>query len=183
MKAPASAFNPRPQWARTSATTDSRTWADARSRPQAHIPYTTSASTRSGYLAAIAAASWPPCEAPNRRKRSAPTASATASAAATCPSNDRSTPIPVRQTAPGLVIADHGEPLGQLLHEAAERAQLQLPAQMADPARIEHQRRASARCRVSDAARGRAAVPDIRPHPSRLTPPASAVKKQSARAP
>lgn len=57
-------------------------------------------------------------------------------------------PIPIQQAAPGLVIADHGEPLSQPLHEAAELAQLLLPAQMADPARIEQQRRASARCRV-----------------------------------
>ena len=55
-KAPASALSPRPQWARTSATTESRTPVGARSRPLAHIPYSTSASTRSGYLAAIAAA-------------------------------------------------------------------------------------------------------------------------------
>ena len=55
--APVSAFSPRPQWARTSATTDFLTSAGARSLPLAHIPYTTSASTRSGYLAAIAAAS------------------------------------------------------------------------------------------------------------------------------
>ena len=56
-KAPASAFSPRPQWARTSATTESLTSAGARSLPLAHVPYSTSASTRSGYLAAIAAAS------------------------------------------------------------------------------------------------------------------------------
>ena len=55
--APANAFNPRPQWARTSATTEFRTSAGARSLPLAHIPYSTSASTRSGCLAAIAAAS------------------------------------------------------------------------------------------------------------------------------
>ena len=56
-KAPASAFSPRPQCARTSATTDFRTSAGARSRPLAHIPYTASASTRPGCFAAIAAAS------------------------------------------------------------------------------------------------------------------------------
>ena len=54
--APVSAFNPKPQWARTSATTESRTSVGARSLPLAHIPYSTSASTRSGYRAAIAAA-------------------------------------------------------------------------------------------------------------------------------
>jgi hypothetical protein len=36
-------------------------------------------------------------------------------------------PIPVQQAAPGLVIADHGEPLGQALHQAAKPAQLLLP--------------------------------------------------------
>jgi hypothetical protein len=44
--------------------------------------------------------------------------------------------VPVRQAAPGLVIADHGKPLSQTLDEAAEGEQLQLPAQMGDPARI-----------------------------------------------
>jgi hypothetical protein len=41
---------------RTRATTDLRTSAGNRSLPLAHIPYTTSASTRPGYRAAIAAA-------------------------------------------------------------------------------------------------------------------------------
>ena len=99
---PVSAFSPRPQFAPTSATTDSLTSAGARSAPLAHVPYTTSASTRSGYRAAIAAASCPPCDAPNRRKRLAPTASATASAAATCPSNDRSIPSRPDRPHPGL---------------------------------------------------------------------------------
>jgi hypothetical protein len=45
-------------------------------------------------------------------------------------------PVPVRQAAPGLVKADHREPLRQPFDEAAERAQLQLPAQMGDPARL-----------------------------------------------
>ena len=85
-------------------------------------------------------------------------------------------PVPVGQAAPGLVIADHGEPLGQALDEGAEGEQLQLPAQVGDPARIAQQRRAGARRRVGDPAGRRAAVPDPRPHPSRLALPASAVK-------
>ena len=36
-------------------------------------------------------------------------------------------PVPVGQAAPGLVIADHGKPLGQPVDEAAEGEQLQLP--------------------------------------------------------
>ena len=87
-------------------------------------------------------------------------------------------PVPVRQSAPGLVVADHGESLGQTLDKGAEGVQLKLPAQMGDPARLEQQRRASARRRVGDAARGRSTVPDPRPHASRLAPPAISVKKQ-----
>ena len=68
MKDSVIALSPRPQWARTSATTDSLTAGGARSLPLAQVPYRTSASTRSGCLAAMAAAIWPPCEAPNRRK-------------------------------------------------------------------------------------------------------------------
>jgi hypothetical protein len=85
-------------------------------------------------------------------------------------------PVPVRQAAPGLVIADHGELLGQPLHEAAERKQVHLRAQIGDPARITQQCRANTRRGVSDTTRGRDAVPDPRPHPSRLAPPADAVK-------
>jgi len=77
-----------------------------------------------------------------------------------------------------LVVADHGEPLRQPLDEGAVGKQLQLPAQMGNPARVEQQRRASTRRRIGDAARGRGAVPDPRPHPSRLAPPAGAVKEQ-----
>jgi len=77
-------------------------------------------------------------------------------------------PVPVGQAAPGLVIADHGKPLGQTLDEAAEREQLKLPAQMGNPARVAQQRRTGAHRRVGDAARRCAAVPDRRHHPSRL---------------
>ena len=99
---PVSTFEPRPQCARIRATTESRTAGGARSAPQAHIPYRASASTRPGYRAAIAAASWPPCDAPNRLNRLAPAASATASAAATCASNDRSAPCRSDSPQPGL---------------------------------------------------------------------------------
>ena len=87
-------------------------------------------------------------------------------------------PVAAGQAAPGLVVPDHGEPLSQALEEGAEGEQFQLPAEMGDPARIAQQRRPRARCRVSDAARGRVAVPDPQPHPSRLAPAASAVKEQ-----
>ena len=95
-------FDPMPQWARTSATMDSLTSAGARSPPLAQVPYSTSASTRSGCRAAIAAAIWPPCDAPNTRNRSARTASATARAAATWASNDRSIPSRSDRPHPGL---------------------------------------------------------------------------------
>jgi hypothetical protein len=101
MKMPASTFDPRPQWARISATMESLTSGGARSAPLAHVPYRTSASTRSGHLAAIAAASWPPCDAPNKEKRPAPAASAIARAAI-CPSNDRSIPSRSDRPHPGL---------------------------------------------------------------------------------
>ena len=52
--------------------------------------------------------------------------------------------VSIGQTAPGLVIADHGEPLGQTPDKGAERVQLELPAQMGDPARVQQQRRAVA---------------------------------------
>ena len=42
--------------------------------------------------------------------------------------------VPVRQATPGLVEADHGEPLSQPLHEIAEAKQLQLLTQIGDPA-------------------------------------------------
>ena len=64
--------------------------------------------------------------------------------------------------------------------KAAEGKQLQLPAQMGNPARVEQQRRPSARRRVRDAPRRRAAVHDPRPHRSRVTPPAGAVKEQQS---
>ena len=102
MNIPVSTFDPRPQCARTSATIESLTSAGARSAPLAQVPYSTSDSTRSGHLAAIAAASWPACEAPNRLNRPARAASATASAAATCPSNDRSIPSRSDRPHPGL---------------------------------------------------------------------------------
>ena len=99
---PVSTFDPRPQWALIRATIESLTSGGARSRPAAHVPYTTSASTRSGYRAAIAAASWPPWDAPNRLNRPAPAASATARAAVTCASKDRSTPSRSDSPQPGL---------------------------------------------------------------------------------
>jgi len=54
---PVSTFDPSPQWARISATIEFLTSGGARSAPLAHIPYSTSAWTRSGCFAAIAAAS------------------------------------------------------------------------------------------------------------------------------
>jgi len=51
---------------------------------------------------------------------------------------------------------------------------------MRNPARVEQQRRPSARRRVRDAPRRRAAVHDPRPHRSRVTPPAGAVKEQQS---
>jgi hypothetical protein len=45
-------------------------------------------------------------------------------------------PVPVRQPASGLVVADHREPLGQPRHETGEGEQLQLPAQVGDPAGV-----------------------------------------------
>ena len=95
-------FSPRPQFACIRDTIESLTSRGARSAPLAHIPYSTSASTRSGNLAATAAAIWPPCDAPNKQKRSTRTASATASAVATCPSNDRSTESLSERPHPGL---------------------------------------------------------------------------------
>jgi hypothetical protein len=86
-------------------------------------------------------------------------------------------PVPVRQSAPGLVVADHGEPLGQPPDKGAEGVKLKLPAQMGDPARLEQQRRTGARRRVGDAARGRSTVPDRRPHASRLASSAISVKE------
>ena len=62
--------------------------------------------------------------------------------------------VPVGQAAAGLVVADHGEPLRQVLDKGAERVQFQLPAQVRDPAGVDKQRRTCAGCRVGDAARG-----------------------------
>ena len=86
-------------------------------------------------------------------------------------------PVALGQAAPGLVVPDHGEPLSQAREEGAEGEQFQLPVEMGDPAGIAQQRRPRARCRVSDTARGRVAVPDPRPHPSRLAPAADGVKE------
>ena len=55
-KMPVSTLDPNPQCALTSATSDSRNSAGARSAPFPQVPYSTAASTRSGRRAAIAAA-------------------------------------------------------------------------------------------------------------------------------
>jgi hypothetical protein len=58
----------------------------------------------------------------------------------------------VHLPAPGPVVLGHGESPRQPLDEVAKGKQLQLPAQMGNPARVEQQRRPSARRRVRDAA-------------------------------
>ena len=102
MKMPVSSLDPIPQWARTSATIDSLTSGGARSAPSAQVPYRASAWIRSGCRAAIAAASCPPWEAPYMANRAAPAASATAIAAATWLSKERSTPSRSDRPQPGL---------------------------------------------------------------------------------
>ena len=79
---PVSTFEPRPQRARISATTEFRTSAGARSRPGGARPEQHERLDPLRCLAAIAAATCPPSEAPHMRYRHARTASATASAAA-----------------------------------------------------------------------------------------------------
>jgi hypothetical protein len=43
-------------------------------------------------------------------------------------------PVPVGQPAAGLVVADHGEPVGQAGHEGTEGEELQLRAEVGHPA-------------------------------------------------
>src|SRR5262249_29958185 len=89
--------------------------------------------------------------------------------------------VAIGQAASGLVITDDRESFGQVLDETAKRGELQLRAQVRDPARITQQGRTSTHYRVRDAARGRAAIPDPRTHPYRLTQPRSARYRELVR--
>jgi hypothetical protein len=119
---------------------DLLTSTSARSLPQAHIPYT--------------------ARAPRRDPGTSPRSRRPADRPARRPRTHGNGWRPPRRPPP---VRTPGQPL----HETAEGEQLQLPAQVGDPARVAQQRRASACRRVGDPGRGCGTVADPRRHPPR----------------
>ena len=134
--------------------------------------------SRSGCRAAYSIATGPPCAMASRAKRSSPASSATASRSAD-PGLEAVVGHPaIRQPVTALVVPDHRRDPAELDQVVPPDRALPVELQMAQPARVDQQRRTGAVHGVRDPDPvGRAGEPDVlhrlraaRRHPTILEP-------------